>query len=429
MFRAQPAPGSTQTRSSDDAIVKIGQGRLHVSTPAVVSLLSLCMLVACGRESPEGLVTERDSTQAGYVFVRNHGGGSWTTSSRWTVQKVVSFVDDSTESFDLTGAAAIAVDSRRFVHVLLWRQSKVYTFDSLGRFVRTIGRAGAGPGEMRVPSTLAIGPGDSLWVVDDVNRRYVVFDTAGAFVRTTRRPLIRNCRPNPCTWFETNGTLRDGSLVVDGPSVFRNRIFRQSGTGHVTDSIILPTADSVASASIRPIIPFSPSLVYAFDQAGVVWFGLNDRYRITGVRAGGDTALIIERARERVPVTASEWDDAARASNHFARSTGVPPASHGALSNRYKPAFGQLAIDPDGFIWVVSATQTDGLANLLEVFHPNGTYLGDVRLLFDMATTSLAGPWREPAPMVVTATHIYALSPSPDERLTLVRAAIRKPGQ
>lgn len=56
-------------------------------------------------------------------------------------------------------------------------------YDSAGAFIRTIGRSGAGPGELKSWVRLAVGPGDSLLVIDDANARIQLFANDGAFVR------------------------------------------------------------------------------------------------------------------------------------------------------------------------------------------------------------------------------------------------------
>jgi hypothetical protein len=69
-------------------------------------------------------------------------------------------------------------------HVLLLDVSgkRVLEYDATGRYVRTIGRGGGGPGEFEFPTGLAVGPGDSLWVFDGL--RYSVFPLATGSPRT-----------------------------------------------------------------------------------------------------------------------------------------------------------------------------------------------------------------------------------------------------
>jgi len=56
-------------------------------------------------------------------------------------------------------------------------------YDSAGKPVRTIGRKGGGPGEFRFPLRVAVGSGDSLYVIDDGNARIQVVSAAGEYAR------------------------------------------------------------------------------------------------------------------------------------------------------------------------------------------------------------------------------------------------------
>lgn len=69
----------------------------------------------------------------------------------------------------------------------LWlfdEQAPILVFDAKGKFLRTFGQTGSGPGEMRWPGDAWQLPGDSMLVFDlGLNSRATVFDAAGRAVR------------------------------------------------------------------------------------------------------------------------------------------------------------------------------------------------------------------------------------------------------
>jgi len=71
-------------------------------------------------------------------------------------------------------------------------------FDMSGKFVRNIGRDGAGPGEFRQIERFGW-VGDTLWVSDPVLRRYTLFD--------------RSFKPWPSFAWDVQG--QSGSHAVD----------------------------------------------------------------------------------------------------------------------------------------------------------------------------------------------------------------------
>ncbi len=390
-------------------------------------LLASCLLIiGCRAEPSARTAVVRESLPDGHIVVYNPEAGQWTRETAWRLERDVIFSDSSGAPVDLSGRTAFTVDERGFAHVLLRRQDRVLTFDTQGRLVRSFGRTGAGPGEFRSPSTLAVGPDNTLWVVDETNGRYVVFDTGGRYLFDQRRALPRNCRPVPCTRFDAQGRLLDGSYLNDAPSVFRNRIYRLEANGQITDSTVLPTIDSIASPHFQPIVPYSPRDIYAVGQTGHIWFGTNDSYRLNAVRIGGETLLVAVKPARPLPIGREELREAERAANGFEQFAGIPQREVRAV-HAQKPAFGQIAIDPEGRVWVVPATTVDGVSRAIDVFDPAGEFLGTASADFDISTASLAGPWDDIPPLEVSRNYIYALTPGGDGEAHMVRARIVRP--
>ena len=95
------------------------------------------------------------------------------------------------------GRVAIADQSTRSIKL----------FDAKGRFVRAIGRQGAGPGEFTSLVRLDLLPGDSLAAYDGLRATLTVFDTTGRVARTERLPAGPG-------GFSLNGLLGDGTMVL-----------------------------------------------------------------------------------------------------------------------------------------------------------------------------------------------------------------------
>lgn len=75
---------------------------------------------------------------------------------------------------------------------------RVNVYDAAGRFVRTLGRPGRGPGELFRVSELAMAPGDSLHVFDFGNLRQTVFTPDGRVARTVHVPgTVYTAIPRP----------------------------------------------------------------------------------------------------------------------------------------------------------------------------------------------------------------------------------------
>ena len=104
----------------------------------------------------------------------------------WTLESVTTIgganASDERYIFDQVTDAALAGRGNGNLIVLDVRGRRVLEYDEAGRWVRTWGRAGAGPGEFRFATAVTAGAGDSLWVFD--TGRVTVFPADGGRVRT-----------------------------------------------------------------------------------------------------------------------------------------------------------------------------------------------------------------------------------------------------
>jgi DNA-binding beta-propeller fold protein YncE len=125
----------------------------------------------------------------------------------------------------------IAVDAaRQVVYVTDWRRDCIRRFDPEGRFLGTIGRPGSGPGELRRPAGVAVGPAGDLAVAEWGNDRVQVLTPHGATVAVLLgdesegvvTPAARLCGPSGVA-FDAGGTLYVADTLRHRVQVFRRR--------------------------------------------------------------------------------------------------------------------------------------------------------------------------------------------------------------
>ncbi|HEX2911178.1 MAG TPA: SMP-30/gluconolactonase/LRE family protein [Chloroflexia bacterium] len=80
------------------------------------------------------------------------------------------------------GPAGLAVDAQGTVYVADSFNNRIEVFDSNGQFLRNLGSAGSGNGQLNSPQGLVIGAQGNLFVADFYNQRIQVLDPAGNYI-------------------------------------------------------------------------------------------------------------------------------------------------------------------------------------------------------------------------------------------------------
>jgi hypothetical protein len=250
----------------------------------------------------------------------------------------------------------------------------VRVYDSRGRFVRRIGRTGAGPGEYDGVEGLGL-VGDTLLVVyDRGNRRISLYDSSGAYLRQ----------------FAVEGgglaPLKSFAVLANGLVAVRARIARRSSdplvvhtrfrlyrlTGELVDSLEVPPEAiggfvlSIPSLGLRR--PFLDMDVFALLPDGRIATARTSTFRVTFTR-GGAVESIVERPRQRVSLAGQEREEWVALSRRSSRPPTIPAV---------KPALRDLFADEHGRVWVELYTRaalqvrtTGSRAPAISMMEPN----------------------------------------------------------
>ena len=166
-------------------------------------------LPACDRTA-EVAYTTVDTLETGVVLVRNGVKGLWDEQSAWRLVHEVTIGTREGAGPEAFGPVSdFDVDRQDRVYVLDRLSWEIRVFASDGAHIRNIGGPGSGPGEFKGANGMIFDPVGRLWVMNQGNVPYSVFDTSGALLQEPRRPTL----PNQADWwspvFSRAGDLYD----------------------------------------------------------------------------------------------------------------------------------------------------------------------------------------------------------------------------
>lgn len=284
----------------------------------------------------------------------------------------------------------LEVDPLGRLLVLDGMAGEVRVFGPSGEHVRTLGRAGEGPGELATPVGMDLGPDGRLWILDARNNRFTVYDTTGALTGDVPRPASGYSRP----WlggFDAEGRLLDATfLPTEGGNrlvLLRMDVGPRGGPPAAIprDTFELPRApvdrftvyETDAAGRRRGVsvaIPFTPGLQRQVTPGGVLWSAFTGEYRLVRQTPEGDTLREVARRHANLPVSPAQLDSALavlgdRTSPDLAFDADRIPDVWPALDAFFEDEVGRLWVRPI----------EPGPRGVFDLFDPSGRYLGRLR--------------------------------------------------
>jgi hypothetical protein len=231
----------------------------------------------------------------------------------------------------------------------------VRMFDPQGRYLRDLGRAGAGPGEYSRIAGICITRSGQIALWDPSSQRVSLYGLDGTFARSFRAPSSV-LGGEQSFQVDTAGSLYVRAVgALSGHVIDQYQWIRLDSLGGVIDSIPVPRAEPegrplVMLTSGGTVRPFLTETVAALSPLGYQVTGRTNVYALWRPLPDG-RVVRIERSVEPVAVGKEErqqWTAILR----YIESLGAPGAQRFSSIPAEKPAFKELWIDEEGRVWV-----------------------------------------------------------------------------
>jgi len=257
------------------------------------------------------------------------------------------------------------VDAAGTIYVLELRAAHVKVFDASGKYLRTIGRKGQGPGELELPMTLSLNERTDELAVQQQSRGISFFKTDGAFLRqlSLKGMLAGRAR------LDSRGQIYVLEIIVgEAKSSYATKKLAPDG------SVLATISDTPTSAGPgNTTRPFIPVAFYTIDRDDRFIYGFPQTYEIQ-VYGPTETRVLRKITRAYDPVAVTEEDKAEW-------KKGLPPGYTRELEfPRHYPAYSRFFLSDLGHLFVQTYEKADGGRLIHDVFDAEGRFIGRLPL-------------------------------------------------
>lgn len=286
------------------------------------------------------------------------------------------------------------VDDAGSIYVLDQQSSHVKVFDASGKYVRTIGRQGQGPGELESPMTLSFNRTSGELAIHQASRRMSYFKTDGTFLRHLSFKEMWALRGR----VDSKGNIYITEGIVDqtDPRYELKKLGPDA-------SVVAVLAKSPAPNASVKFDPFMAISYFQLDRADNLVYGYPLTYEIQFFDPA-DQHIFKKIRREYDPVTVT-------AEERAEREKGVP---QGMTMNfdfsKLHSAFSRFFLSDLGHVIVQTWEKTKDGKFVHDIFDAEGRFIGRVPL--------------KPSGVEILKGKYYALEEDEDGYQTVKRYAV-----
>jgi hypothetical protein len=329
---------------------------------AIAAIFFFPCFVSCKKENAlwKGKTTEEN----GVIVVRNPANPMFGKDACFVEEDLSIGSPRSEEEQAFSEIASVAVDREENIYVLDSKEAHIQVFNKAGIYLRTIGKKGQGPGEMRLPINISITPGNEVLVNDRGARFLHFFALEGEHRRSISLARIQSFS-RPLVDSKSNIVARLGTFMPDRVSYVLAKLdpsLKQLFPVFSYDVDNLPDIYNV----------YPPDCFWAVGRDDNIIWGYSDKYELNILNKDG--RLVRRIIRDYAPVKTT--DEEKRDWIKFAfGNKGVPPDVKVNWPSHHN-AFHSFIVDDSGRIIVETYKKAvDERGVYYDVFDSEGRYL------------------------------------------------------
>ena len=290
--------------------------------------------------------------------------------------------EDVDENYMFRRVSDIEVDEEENIYVLDSRECRIQKYDKNGKYLKTIGRKGEGPGEFQQASSMYLDSEGKLYINE--YRKIHIFEKNGVFEKIIipKSPLYTFGITKKGSIFGQSYTFTEEGTTLD--------IILMDSEGKRT-STVANFPESTASVQVGRAVtwttpPYSPGLYFCplNNESGI--YGYSAEYKLFFTKSSGEIVYRIDKDEKRQRTSKKEEDEYIKKQVERQQSRGGR-LSEGDLRKlykfaKYKPFFTHIINDDEGHIFLAKPKSVlkEEIDTYFDVFSIEGYYLYKIKI-------------------------------------------------
>jgi len=300
--------------------------------------------------------------------------------------KTVTFVEDLSiggedeeENILLYKPLWFAVDDNENIYISEQQDQVIKVFSSEGKYIKTIGAKGSGPGEFQTITSLAFTKEGKLVVTDRTTKRTSLFDSSGKFLRSFQwykdyfNFILLKTSSYVLGERAYSGTRQFGFLYVKEID-FNGNELRSYGEFKLPEPLIIRDSSGTHYTSL----PVAHRSIFVGDKAKDLFYHcLNNKYIIEVYDSSGRLFRKIDRPYKPVPFTKKDAEVYRARYDYSGGSSAIKKAVKDMKMPKAKNVVSRMHVDDESNLWVRTNEKKEEEEKILiayDTFDSNGFY-------------------------------------------------------
>ena len=296
-------------------------------------------------------------------------------TKEFNLNEELSIGNETDDNYFFLRVRKLFVDDQENIFVLDSGRYIVQIFDKNGRYIRSIGGKGKGPGEFLRPYDLIVDSRKIIHILDGKNRKISRYHLNGTFISD-----LRLKEGSPSLFFlDSKGFYFVNYSIPGNTGERKNKIIKYTLNGNR----LLQSREFIESKrkieEKRGFVltfkaPFDPKGYFAYDKKENFYYGFSDIYEIMLFNTNFEKLKIIKkRDHKRIKVTIEEIKDVKDGLKDSLKRRGIFFDIDTIKFPEYHKIFSGIWVDNRGRI-LINTTTKENKAHI-DIFNSEGIYL------------------------------------------------------